>query len=182
MDGLTSFLDTRASFEATLLVTTWVGMALLTVMVASLLIRLRRVELARVEATPERDAPYNHVRGRHASEVLPATALAQRPELLIFLSSHCRACASIIAELAELRTAPRAGLVWLDGAPAELPSLPPGPFVVPDGAGVARQLGIHVTPFVLELDAAGMIVDGRPVNRLSALAFVANGSLAHQAA
>jgi hypothetical protein len=182
MDGITSFLDTRASFEASALVATWIGLALLTVMLASLLIRLRRVELAGAAGAPERNAPYAQLRGRRVSDLLPPTALAERPRLLLFLSANCRACSQILAELTQLQPAPRTGLVWIDGTPLALPPLPGPVFILPQGAELARQLGVHVTPFVVEVDEGGVIVDGKPVNQISSLGFASNGSRAHQVA
>jgi hypothetical protein len=152
-------------------------------MVLSVLTRVRRLELAQIE-NPAAAAtrPYGQIRGRSVTGLLPAGGSSEPPRRLLFLSSNCRPCADLLGELAGLRDAPPIGLLWMDRAPEALPTLPAAVVSIPNGAAVARELGIRVTPFLVELDAQGVILDGRPVNRLASLEMVSNGKVAAQVA
>lgn len=178
MDGITSALDSRASFEVTALVVTWIAIVLLALMVVSVLVRVRRLELAQLEGTPAQARPYSGLRGRAISGLVPPDAPVALPGKLVFLSSNCAGCARLLENLSTLQEAPALTLTWLDAAPEALPKLPAAVSIFTDGGVLARELGIGVTPFAVELDADGVILDARPVSRLSVLGISPNGRVA----
>jgi hypothetical protein len=159
-------LDARPGLVLTALVVTWVAVALLVLMVAHLHTRLGRLEragAARPAARPD-DAPFAALLGRPMTDLTGGPA----PRVLLVLSSSCRSCRRLLADLGEPDWTVPTALAWADGSPGT----PVGRHVevLPDGPRISSALGVRVTPFGLVAGDDGRIVWAGPVTGLPALA------------
>jgi hypothetical protein len=115
-------------------------------------------------------------------DLLKSVAHQIEPQVLVFLSSNCRAFKRILSELASPAWTASSALIWTDRMPPSLPSLPSNIVVIDQGAKLSAALGIRVTPFVLVAGGDGRIVKASPVNTLSTLDDVVGGAASAYAA
>ncbi len=162
-----SVFDTRASLELATFFVTWVAVALLSVIVVHLHLRLVRLE--RASAASERAAPYAHLTGQRVSGLIGATD-GWQPTVVLFLSSSCAACDKILRELTAPGWQIPVALAWVASVPAPALALPSSVRILRDGATISTALGIHATPFVIVLDDEGRVERAMPVNSLEAIA------------
>jgi hypothetical protein len=162
-----SVFDTRASLELATFFVTWVAVALLTVIVVHLHLRLVRLE--RASAASGRVAPYAHLIGQRVSTLTGATDDWQ-PAFFLFLSASCAACEKILRELTAPGWQIPVALAWVDAVPAAAPALSSGVRILQDGKAISTALGIHATPFVIVLDEEGRVNRAMPINSLEAIA------------
>ena len=154
MDGV---LDFRPTLVMSALFATWLAVAILTVLVLYLQVRVARLEAGR-SAVAE-DPPFKSLVGRPVPELL---AIEHRPRAVVFLSTTCRTCADVLDDLKRHRWRQPVAIAWTDtSAPAfvsryDLPVLETGP-------GIAAALGVRVTPFAIVLGDDGRIRQARPV-------------------
>ena len=155
-----SLFATRPSFELAAWFVTWVAVALLAVVAASLHARLRRLE--RGDGGRAASRPFGQLIGQPF-----ATGMIPVPRAVLFLSAGCAACARLLEEVGRVRFEEPLALVWTEGAPP--PALPAGLVLLDDGVRRAAGLGIRVTPFALLLDGEGTVTRAAPVGNLDAL-------------
>lgn len=159
-------LDARPGVVLAALVVTWVAVVLLVLMVAALHVRVARLEragAARPAARPD-DAPFAGLLGRTMTELTGGPA----PRVLLVLTSSCRSCRSLLADLAEPEWTIPTALAWADGSPGT--AVGPHVTVLPDGPRIGSALGVRVTPFGLVAGDDGRIAWAGPVTGLPALA------------
>lgn len=165
-------LDARSGVVLAALVVTWVAVALLVLMVAALHARLRRLEQngpAPAADRPLDDPPYAALRGRAMTDLIPPGSTgAVAPQVLLVLSSGCRSCRRLLADLEDPGWTVPTALAFADGTPGG----PTGPHVtvLTDGPRTAAALGVRVTPFGLVAGDDGRITWAGPVTGLPALA------------
>lgn len=159
--------DTRASLELAAFFVTWVAVALLAVIVVHLHMRLIRLE--RASAASGRAAPYAHLIGQRVGALAAATDEWQ-PAFVLFVSSSCAACETILQELNAPGWQLPVAVAWVHSVPAPAPPLSRSVRILQDGSGISTALGIHATPFVVILDEEGRVERAMPVNSLEALA------------
>ncbi len=153
-------LDLRPTLVASALFATWLAMALLTVTVLSLHVRVARLEARRGAFD---DPPFRGLVGRIVPDLRGG---GPSPRAVVFLSTSCRTCTAIVEDLARHRWRQPVGVVWTDTAAPPFASRPDVP-IVPDGPAVAASLGIRVTPFAVVLDGDGRIRHARPVGSVA---------------
>jgi hypothetical protein len=150
-------LDFRPTLVMSALFATWLAVALLTVLVLYLQVRVARLEAG--HSAVAADPPFKSLVGRLVPELL---AGEQRPRAVVFLSTTCRTCADVLDELKRHRWRQPVALAWTDtSAPPvvsryDLPVLEAGP-------AIATSLGVRVTPFAVVLGDDGRIRQARPV-------------------
>jgi hypothetical protein len=111
----------------------------------------------------------------------PATLLAGRPAVMLFLSAGCAPCLSLAAEIASSDLPGELGrsliAVTAPGNESVIVRLPAGVRVVtvPD-AECARVLGIPGRPFAMAVNADGVITAKQPVNTLAQLTDMATSA------
>jgi hypothetical protein len=111
----------------------------------------------------------------------PATLLAGRPAVMLFLSAGCAPCLSLAAEIASSDLPGELGrsliAVTAPGSESVIVRLPAGVRVVtvPD-AECARVLGIPGRPFAMAVNADGVITAKQPVNTLAQLTDMATSA------
>jgi hypothetical protein len=162
-----SILDTRASLELATFFVTWIAVALLSVIVVHLHLRLVRLE--RASAASGRAAPYAHLIGQRVSILTGATD-GWQPAFVVFLSASCAACEKILRELTTPGWQIPVALAWVERVPAPAPVLPSSVRILQDGAEISTALDIHATPFVVILDEEGRVERAMPMNSLEAIA------------
>jgi hypothetical protein len=165
---LASILDSKASFTITALVVTWVGFALLTLMVLGLHAQLRR--LARSAPAPPATTSYGRLSERRLSDVLESNGVGPPPRVLLFVSTGCRSCARVLADVAAPSWTAPTTVLFTDGVAEPPVQLPPHVGVVDDGGAVSSSLGIGVTPFVIVVGKDGRVLKASPVNSLETIA------------
>jgi hypothetical protein len=152
-----SVLDFRPTLVVSALFATWLAVALLSVLVLYLQVRVARLEAGR-SAVAE-DPPFKSLVGRLVPELL---ASEHRPRAVVFLSTTCRTCADVLDDLKRHRWRQPVAVAWTETpAPAfvsryDLPVLEAGPVI-------ATALGVRVTPFAIVLGDDGRIRQARPV-------------------
>jgi hypothetical protein len=146
---------------------TWIAVALLSVIVVHLHLRLVRLE--RASAASGRAAPYAHMIGQRVSTLTGATD-GWRPTFVVFLSASCAACEKILRELTTPGWQIPVALAWVERVPAPAPVLSSSVRILQDGAAVSTALDIHATPFVVILDEEGRVERAMPINSLEAIA------------
>lgn len=154
MNVCASIFDTRAGFTLTAMVVTWVAIGLLTLIVLNLQLQLRRLGRPAASALAT-TTPFGGLVGRQVGDLLESDGVGPLPRLLLFVSSTCRSCAKVLAEVeAPSWTAP-ATVVWTDRPPT---------------AALASRLGVRVTPFAVVVGTDGLITHAAPVNSLDRIA------------
>jgi hypothetical protein len=164
---LITLFDSKASFELAALCISWIAVVLLALAIANLHARLRQLELA--VPVPGRGRPYGHLLGKPIHDLLHHLVPKPPPQVLIFLSTNCRACNRVLSELASPSWTVPSAIVWTDHTPHPPPPLPSNTVIIEQGAKLSADLGIRVTPFVLVASADGRIVKASPMNTLSAV-------------
>ena len=162
-----SVFDTRASLELAAFFVMLVAVALLTVIVVHLHLRLVRLE--RASAASGRAAPYAHLIGQRVGALADAPD-GWQPAFVTFVSSSCAACETILRELNAPGWQLPVAVAWVHSAPAPAPPLAASVRILQDGAAISAALGIHATPFVVLLDEDGRVERAMPVNSLEGLA------------
>jgi hypothetical protein len=153
------------TFQTSALILTWVALLLLALVVSGLVRQLHQltggalrnpnlVGLPAGAAAPDLD------------RVLPGRT---GPALLLFLSTDCRTCTAIVAELpAHLHRLATAGVgiraLYAGTAPAAVP-VP----AVADAAGLFERYDAVATPFAVLVDAAGRVERSQPLGSVAAL-------------
>jgi hypothetical protein len=165
---LETLLTSRASFELAALAVTWVAVLFLAIVAGHLHARLQRLERASVSARQPR--PYGELLGQRMSDLVGETVPHPSPRVVLFLSTACRACASLLEELGgpPWGRLPSA-IVWTDQQLASQAGTPGRAHVVDDGPRVSARLGIRVTPFALLAAPDGTVVHAGPLNTLRSL-------------
>ena len=162
-----SILEARPGVGLALLVLTWAAIALLTLIVVSLHIRLQRLE--RIEGRRDRAAPYGHLIGRSLGEALGGRLPPPPPRLVLFLSPSCPSCERLVGELDSPDWRVPTALIWTGTEAGRLPEVPLHVTFLEGGKPLGEDLGIRVTPFALVADEAGTIVRAAPINSLEPL-------------
>jgi hypothetical protein len=163
---MSDVFSSRSSFELAAFFVTWAVVTLLVVLVANLHARVRRLEQA--AGQPTTNAPYGHLVGARVEDLVGAVG-AQRPRVLLFLSSSCGTCTRLVEEVTSPAWTVPSALLWTDRTPpAEIRST--RATILDDGPRISARLGIRVTPFALVADEVGRIVRAGPISTLQALA------------
>jgi hypothetical protein len=156
-----SVLDIRPTLVMSALFATWLAVALLTVMVLYLQVRVARLEAGR--SAVEEDPPFKGLVGRLVPELL---AGEYRPRAVVFLSTTCRTCADVLEDLKRHRWRQPVAVAWTDTSGQPFPSRYDLP-VLEAGPRIATSLGVRVTPFAIVLGDDGRIRQARPVAAVS---------------
>ena len=104
-----SVLDFRPTLVMSALFATWLAVALLTVLVLYLQVRVARLEAGRSAAAE--DPPFKGLVGRLVPELL---ASEHRPRAVVFLSTACRTCANVLDDLKRHRWRQPVAVAWTD--------------------------------------------------------------------
>lgn len=163
--------DGRIGLEASLWIVTWAAVAMLAFIAANLHSRLRRLEAASVSG--RKQSAYRHVIGRR----VPLDDLeSQRvPQFYLLLSANCSSCRTVAKQLDRISWRLPTAVAWTDASSQEArPRLPPEVRVVRNGAALAEQLQVRVTPFALYVGADGQIERAFPLSSIDPLVAIAN--------
>ena len=169
-----SVLDFRPTLAMSALFATWIAVALLTVLVLYLQVRVARLEAGR-SAVAE-DPPFQGLVGRLVPELLDGD---QRPRAVVFLSTTCRTCADVLDDLKRHRWRQPVAVAWTDSPAPPIVSRDDLP-VLESGPVIAAALGVRVTPFALVLGDDGRIRQARPVGAVGEVQEIASLRLAEQ--
>ncbi len=167
MTFLESILGSRASFELAAHLVTWAALVIVVIIAVSLHVRLTRLE--RLDQHRNQAAPFSHLLGKNVDDVLNGFVPRPRPRLMLFVSSSCPACETLLKELRERKRETPSMVAWTNETSEGIPELPGYATLVPDGPRVSAELGIRITPFVLVADEAGVITKASPVNSINSL-------------
>lgn len=156
-------MSATSNVELAAFFVSWVAVAFLALMAASLHVRVAHLE--RALAGSARATPFSRVRGRSLRDSLPPPT----PRLVLVLGSSCTPCRSLVADLAADPWQVPTVLAWKSTVPTDLPLLPPSIRSIECGSAMARELGVQAEPLALVLDDEGRIVEARATSSLSTL-------------
>lgn len=174
MSGLANVLEARAGFGLAAFFVTWLGIALLLFVAATLHVRLQRLE--RMAAAPTGGSAYGALVGRPMRDLVPQGSVAGIPRMVVFLSADCRSCARVLSELTSPGWKVPSAIAWTDRPPSSPGALPSHVIVLDDGPRISREFGIRVTPFAVVADDEQRIVKAFPIGSVRALRDIANSA------
>lgn len=168
--GADPFLfETRPTFALAALLVATIGSVAIAVVIVCLRLSERFLQRMTVGV---RAGSYGRFIGASVDEIFAGTqeALPFRPRLLLLVSSQCRACETLLRQVAAADWSLPTAVAWVDHPSEDGRNQWRRLVVIEDGQRLGERLNVRVMPFVLVFDHEGAVVHASPVNTVHTLA------------